>query len=51
MIDTEQAIGRGEEGIEASTFLDWAMNYSEWWATQTYGPLGSPVEAHVSLFI
>lgn len=40
-----------ETGIEASMFLDWAKNYSEWWATQTCRPLGGPIEAQVSLFI
>lgn len=50
VMDTEVETRRGETGIEASVFLDWARNYSEWWATQTCGPLGGPVEAQVSLF-
>lgn len=48
VIDTEGETGRGEINIEALVFLDWALDYSEWWATQSCGPLGSPIEAQVS---
>lgn len=44
VIDIEGEMGRGEIGLEASVFLDWTRNYGEWWATQTCGPLGSPIE-------
>lgn len=49
VIDTEGATGRGEEGIKASKFLDWARDYREWWATQTCGPLGGPIELPISV--
>lgn len=45
VIDTE-----GEANTDDSVFLDWARDYSEWWATQSYGLLGSPIEPQVSLF-
>lgn len=31
MIDGEGASSLGEEGVEASKFLDWARNYGKWW--------------------
>lgn len=48
VIDTKGETSRGETSIEALIFLDWAQDYSEWWATQSCGPLGGLVEAQVS---
>lgn len=50
VIESEGASNLGDEGIDALGFLDWAKDYSEWWAAQTCGPLGGPVEPPVSAF-
>ncbi len=50
VIDIEGEAGRGEIGIDALVFLDWGRDYREWWATQSCGPLGGPIEPQVSLF-
>lgn len=50
VINTEGEASRGEIGIDASVFLDWGRDHSEWWANQSCGPLGGPIEPLMSLF-
>lgn len=50
VIESEGASNLRDEGIDASGFLDWARDYPGWWATQSCGPLGGPVEPSVSVF-
>jgi len=50
VIDIEGEVDRGEMGINASVYRDWGRDYSEWWATQSCGPLGSPFKPHMSSF-
>lgn len=50
VIDTKDAAGRGDEGIDAAPFLDWAQDYQRWWFNQSCGPLGGLIEPPVSVF-
>lgn len=50
VIDTKGEAGKGKIGIDALVFLDWGRDYREWWATQSYGLLGGPIEPQVSAF-
>lgn len=47
VIETEGALRRGEIGQPIDAYLVLDVDYVEWWATQTYGPLVCPVEAEV----
>lgn len=49
VIDTEGETGKGETGIDASVFLEWAWDYNECWVTQFCKPMGGPIKTQVSL--
>lgn len=49
-IESEGPVGKGEVGIPIDSYLFPELEYSEWWATQTCGPLGGPIEGEVNLF-
>lgn len=51
VIEGEGTNNLGDEGTDVLGFLDWARDYPEWWATQSYGPLEGPVEPPVSAYI
>lgn len=44
VIDTKGEAEKGKIGLDTSIFLDWGRDYSEWAATQSYRPLGYPIE-------
>lgn len=50
MIESEGDLGMGKVGEPIDPYLVPDMDYSKWWATQTCGPLGGPVEGEVYLF-
>lgn len=47
VIESEGTLDMGtvDEPIDAYLVLD--VDYSEWWATQTFGPLAGPIEGEV----
>lgn len=47
MIESEGALGMGKVGKPIDAYLVPSMDYSGWWATQTWGPLGGLVEGDV----
>lgn len=51
VIESEGRVGKWEQGIPIDVFLLLEVDYSEWWATQTCGPLGGPVNEDVSSFV
>lgn len=50
VIECEGPVGIGQESIYIDAFLFPDLDYAEWWATQTCGPLGGPIDERVSSF-
>lgn len=50
VIESKKSVGKGKVGIPIDPYLFSKLDYDEWWATQTCGPLAGPIDGQVSSF-